>query len=47
MFVNDLNLHLTHFINKLIRNKEPLKVADTQLDEYKTKAAYYFSTHHF
>lgn len=47
MLVNDLDLKLTRFINRLIKNKEPLKAADTQLDEYKTKASFYYSTNYF
>lgn len=38
---------LTRMIEKLMRNREPNKVADTQLDEYKTKAAFYTSTPYF
>lgn len=45
MFNN--NFDLTRMIDKLVRNKEPNKVADAQLDEYKTKATFYFSTHAF
>lgn len=39
MFSNNFNL--TGFIDKLARNKERSKVADAQLDEYKTKVVYY------
>lgn len=39
MFKN--NFDFTQFINKLTRNKERNKVADAQLNAYKTKVAYY------
>jgi len=47
MLVNDLDFKLTDFINRLIRNKEPIKAADMQLEEYKTRASIYYSTNHF
>jgi len=39
MFKN--NFDFTDFINRLTRNKERNKVADAQLNVYKTKVAYY------
>lgn len=45
MFIS--NFDLSRMIEKLIRNKEPNKVADTQLNEYKTKAMFYYTTAYF
>lgn len=42
MFVH--NLKLTRFIDRLIKNEEPLRAADAKLDEYKTQATFYKST---